>query len=102
VHWSTELISASAELQAVYVRRLAAQSTGPPSQIMKPAMERDLKSSRKIGGLSGCGTDWSCGPQLESVMAVRVSWSKGDLTKDSRLEEDLRENLIPRSAVSMR
>jgi len=102
VHWSTEPISASVELRAVYVWRLAAQSTGPPSQITKPAMERDLKRSRKIGGSSGCGTDWSCGPQLESVRAVRESGSKGNLTKDSSADEDLLENLMPRSAVSMR
>ena len=102
MHWSTEPISASAELRAVYVWHLAAQSTGPPSQITKPAMEQDLKRSRKIGGTSGWGTDWSCRPQLESVRALRVSGSKGNLMKDSSSEVDLLENLIPRSAVSMR
>ena len=73
---------------------------GPVNGATKPDYKagdgaRDLKRSRKIGESSGFGTDWSCGPhQLESIMAVREDASKGNLTKDSRLEEDLLENLI--------
>jgi len=57
VHSSTELISASQKLRAVYVWCLEDQVSGPPSQMTKPAIERVLNRSSSIGGAFGRGTD---------------------------------------------
>jgi len=102
VHLSTEPISASQELRAVKVWRWEDQVSSPPSQITKPAMERVLKRSSWMGGSSGYGTDWSCGPQFASVNRVMRDGSRGNWTKDSMLEYILLENWMPRSNVPLR
>ena len=71
---------------------------GPPSQSRKPDILRDLKSSNSCG-LDGLGIDWSCGPQLASVMAVIRCESIGNLTWELSVALSWLEKVIPKVRV---
>ena len=73
-----------------------------PSQMTNPAIERVLNRSSSIGGASGAGIDWFCGPQLASVNGVMIDGFRGNWTKDSIFESFLLENSIPRSDLPLR
>ena len=65
-------------------------------------MEGVLNRSFSMGGSSGSGTDWSCGPQFVSVNGVMMDGSSGNWRNDSMLELMLLENWILRSDAPLR
>lgn len=58
---------------------------GPPSHVMKLAMDLDLNRSSATGGSDGFGTEASWGPQLASQAGVILDGSTGNLMKESSL-----------------
>ena len=55
-----------------------------------------------MGGSSGSGADWFCGPQFASANRVMMNGSSGNWTKGLMLEIILQENWMPRSDVPLK
>ena len=82
------------------VCRFDIQWIGPFDHIIKPDIDRLLKSSR--GGSFGFDFDWSWGPQLASVKGVMDLGLIENLANASNLKLRLLVNSIPRCLVPLR
>jgi len=83
VQSSVAPISASAMLRAVYDCLFDCQCMRPPSHMMKPAMDLDLKRSSSMGGSLGFGTEASWGPHFASKAGRSLLGSIRNWMKES-------------------